>query len=673
MAAFRSPPAFADRSGPRCIRSTCRRSRPSTVLDHVTYDGHLEGRAVVANALRLLAPRSGVTFSRWEGPFDAHVILDHGRLSDGTRLSSETTDGAIEVDGLALEAPIHTELGVEGDLVTIDTRVSGLRVSRLGVEHAQVASIAVAVTSHQLQLAHLGAGDAHFTLDVGGARTSDIGAWQRYLPSTSAFAIRSGTGTADGHAEGSLVEGGGWAVGHGTLGADDVALGLGPAVVAGTLAAHVDLRRATWTDRKVDLSGSDVVLRAVSAKSARGGAVLLAVPSLTAVATRLTLGPSGVDGHVSIDLPRADLDHLGALHELVPLPKGLAIEEGIGRGKLHADIELGAGSMRGDGEIVQQGLRARALSTELFGDVDCTVRAQRTEGPGGSTDLSGSTFAMTHAGTGNAAPVEGAWWANVTLRQATLWTHGGVRFDAKVHVSAKDATPATALVSQNTAVPAWAANVFRMPVLDADAEVRVAPSSLEVRSLTAQGGSTSVRAEYARRDGRQDGAVLLDLGWIDLGYDLADGATGLVLVGPDAWYGRKVATLRDAAEAARSKADTAEQLARYADMTPALRKDEASDAGRSVHARRCARATARPSRACSGRPPMLANAMTLSGIAYAPMVVAAAKGGKDGTTLDPRVVGSVAEALSIGGESTLGDISIQRHRQRVTPTRRAAR
>jgi hypothetical protein len=46
----------------------------------------------------------------------------------------------------------------------------------------------------------------------------------------------------------------------------------------------------------------------------------------------------------------------------------------------------------------------------------------------------------------------------------------------------------------------------------------------------------------------------------------------------------------------------------------------------------------------------------LGGIAYAPMVVAAAKGGEDGTALDPRVVGSVAEALRIAGESTLDDI-----------------
>ena len=523
------------------------------------------------------------------------------------------------------------------------------------MEHAQVASISVVVTSRQLRLAHLDGGDARFSLDVCGARTNGLGDWQRYVPSTSAFAIQSGTGTADGHAEGSLVEGGGWAVGYGILAANDVALAVGPAVVAGTLVAHVDLRRATWADRKVDLSGSDVVVRTVSAKSVSSGAVLLDVPSLTAVATRLTLAPSRLDGHVSIDLPRADLDHLGAMHELVPFPKGLAIEGGHGRGKLHVDIELGTGAMQGDGEIVLRGLRARALSTELFGDLSCSVRARRTGGPEGTTDLSGSRVAMTRVGTGNTAPLEDAWWARAALTQATMWTHEGVRFGATVHVSAKDASPATALVSQNTAVPAWAANTFRMPVLDADAEVRAAPSSFEVRSLTAHGGTTSVRAEYTSRDGRQDGAVLLDLGWIDLGYDLADGSTGLVLAGPDTWYGRKVATLRDAAVAARSKTDTAEQLARYAAMTPALRMDEAT-----TLADRCAF----EARSCDGTSidSLLRTAAdarereALSGIAYAPMVVAAAKGGKDGTTLDPRVVGSVAEALRIGGQLTLDAI-----------------
>jgi hypothetical protein len=267
---------------------------------------------------------------------------------------------------------------------------------------------------------------------------------------------------------------------------------------------------------------------------------------------------------------------------------------------------------------------------------------------------------ITRAGTGNVGPGEDAWWASGALSDATVWTGGGVRFDGKLHFTAKDASPATAIVSQNTAVPAWAANIFRMPVLDADAELRIAPSSFEVRSLLAHGGNTSVRAEYAKRDGRQDGAVLLDLGWIDLGYDLAEGSTGLVLVGPDAWFGRKTTALHDAAAAARHRADAAEQLGKYVAMTPEARRDAAM-----ALASRCAR----DMRSCDGVSieTLLRAAEgarergTLSGIAYAPLVVAAAKGGKDGAMLDPLVVGSIAEALKLGGESTLdGMPSVER-------------
>jgi hypothetical protein len=146
----------------------------------------------------------------------------------------------------------------------------------------------------------------------------------------------------------------------------------------------------------------------------------------------------------------------------------------------------------------------------------------------------------------------------------------------------------------------------------------------------------------------------MDLGWIDLGYDLADGATGLVLFGPEAWFGRKTTTMRDATAAAQRKADAAAQLTKYASMTPALRKDEAQ-----ALAAKCIR----EERSCDGASiesflETAADARerdTLSGIMYAPMVVAAAaKGERDGTT--PLVTGSVAEALRIGGESTLDNI-----------------
>jgi hypothetical protein len=49
----------------------------------------------------------------------------------------------------------------------------------------------------------------------------------------------------------------------------------------------------------------------------------------------------------------------------------------------------------------------------------------------------------------------------------------------------------------------------------------------------------------------------MDLGWIGLGYGLADGATGLVLIGADLWYSQKVAAMCNAASAPRYDADVA--------------------------------------------------------------------------------------------------------------------
>jgi len=194
-----------------------------------------------------------------------------------------------------------------------------------------------------------------------------------------------------------------------------------------------------------------------------------------------------------------------------------------------------------------------------------------------------------------------------------------------------------------------------MPALEADAELRVAPGSLEVRSFTASGGKTSVRAEYAKHDGHKEGAVLMDLGWIDLGYDLSDGGTGLKLIGPASWYARKTAAMRDEAAVAARGFEDAQELARDVAMNSAQRTE---------HARALAARCAADARSCDGAAiEILLDAATnavekgsLRGITYAPMVIAAAKGGVDGTTLDPLVMGSVALALSVGGESTLDHI-----------------
>ncbi|HLK35980.1 MAG TPA: hypothetical protein VKU41_04455, partial [Polyangiaceae bacterium] len=602
-----------------------REAKGLAIFDHASYRGELRGKAIFAEALGLLAPRSGVTFTSCDSAVDARIVVDHGKLADGTRVHTEATDCELEAEGRAFAGPVRTDLGVEGDLATVAARVSGARVTRLGIQEARVASIVATAVSHRVRLGQF-FDDARFVLDMGGAETSDVGLWTHLLPSASTVVVRSGPVTASGHASGSLP--GAWAVGSANVAAEDVVALLGPVVVTGNVAVHVDLRRGTWEGRRADLSGSHAALHDGRVRSARSGAAVLVAASLTAVAPRFTLTPSGVDGQASIDLPRADLVDLRGLRELLSLPAGLTIEGGTARTKMHADIEMG-GAMRAEGEVVANGVRARVRSTEFYGDLDLSVKAHGVGGARGWIDLSGSTLAIRHAGTGTAASPEDPWWGDLALREATLRTTGSLRFDAKVNVAAKNATPATVFLFENMGVPAWAANVLRMPALEAEAEVRVAPSSFELRSF-AHGGGTSVRTEYANRGERHVGAVLVDLGWIDLGYDLTEGETGLVVFGPQGWFGRKTAAMHDAAQAARREADAAEQLVHYAAMTPASRKDEAR-----MLAARCTLEM----QSCDGASidDLLHTAAdaserdTLSGIAYAPMVVAAAGGGTDGT------------------------------------------
>jgi hypothetical protein len=662
------------------------------LLDQISYDGQLRGRAFVAGALRLLAPKSGVDFKRWEAPFDARIVLERGKLVAGTHARTEPTDALLETQGLAVVAPVRSEFGVDGGVATVKARISGLRISHLGRERARVASIAATLTSGQLRIAQ-GFEDARFVLDVGRAETSDIGGWQDFLPTTRTIAVSSGLVSAEGHADGSIremrgraelrilarrlsVKRGrdrftaniasharvldaslpeGWGVGTLNIAADDVALRLGRAAITGKLAANVDRLRGTWANKTLDLSGINVALQSVAVASSRSDVPMLVVPSLKAAAPRLVLAPGGADGRVSIDLPSARLGDLARLRELHPLPAGFRLERGTARAAVHVNVDLTSGSMRGESSITLRGLRARVGATTFFGDVAGTVKARRVLSAEGATDFSGSTLAITRASTGKPVRPEDAWWAKIALREATLRTSGHTRFDAKAHLTAKDATPATVLVAQNTGVPTWAANTFRMPILDADAEVRLSPASLEVRSFVARGGGTSLRAEYAKRDERQDGAVLMDLGWIGLGYDLAEGSTGLVLIGPESWFRRKVASMRDAAAAANRKTAAAEQLSRYAAMMPALRQSEASElaARCALDVRTCDDAAIQNLLRTAAEP---GERGTLSGMLYAPLVVAAAKRGTDGARLDPLIVGSLAEALRLGGESTLANL-----------------
>jgi hypothetical protein len=660
-------------------------------FNHVSVDGQLHGTSMTANILRSLELSKDVAFSRGTGPLDGRFVMDHGTVAPGTLVTSEAPDSEVDVVGLAGVAPFRAQLNVDGDLAMLSGGVSEVRVSRLGVEQARAASVAAAFTSRHRDIEHF-FDDASFVINVGGVAVDDIGKWKHFLPSASTLDVRSAAVTGDGHAEGSVAE----RRGRGTLQAhaQDLSVSSGRYAVTADVAVDIQLPDVTLRDRRFEFDGSGVVVthavakldranirvRAVTLRAMRaevrgsgnasaaatvafddiavdapGGVRVATVPSLTLSAPHFAFASSGLGGTVAIDLPRLDILALRGLRDIMSLPRSFDFEDGRGSARLHAAVDLGTGAARGECDLSVRGVRARVASTRLFGDLTASVHAQRSPAARETTDLSGSTFAIRRAGTGDAAPFDQGWWANAALRDATVRTRDGAQFDAKIHVDAKDATPATALVAANTAVPRWAADLFRMPVLDADGELPIAARLLQVRSLAAKGGGQSLRMEYANRGDRHEGAILIDAGAVEVAYDLTDGAKGLVLLGSERWFARKQAMLHVASDRAQANMQAAEQLGRYRMMTPPQRAEEA---------KALAAACSRDSHACDGA--SIENLLeasdaggergVLTGVTAAPMVVAAAKAGLDGTRLDPRIVGRVVETLRMGGSCALDSI-----------------
>jgi hypothetical protein len=519
-------------------------------FDNVSTNMRLGGLLKWANAATALMPPGDVVFAQGEGPLDADLVLDHGTFMASTHVSIEANDPEVDAYDMTLGATTNAVFEVKPDGASVASgaelqgRLANVRVLRRGVEQARVATVAATFTTHHLHVADA-FDDTLFAVDVQGAETNDLEAWRRFVPSAPEGVFHSGVVTADGHVDGSLPER--HLRGKAKVVADGLLMELGRVSVRGKLAANVVAGRWAWADHTANLSGSDIILRDVSARSstrAEGAANVIDVPSVAIRAPHLELAPSGVKGNASLDLERAVV-RLSDVREIVTLPNAFGFEGGEAQASLHAELDMDSGLIQGESRIVAQAVRAKIGASAVSGDVDVQVKARGSERDGESTDFSGTSVAITHAGAGDArAQPEDAWWGTVDLAKATLSTRGGPRLEAQVHVKAKDASPATVLVSQNAGVPEWAANIFRMPILDATADLRFTKSSFEIRSLVARGGAQSIRMEYARHGERTEGALLADLGLVEVGYDLTDGATGIVLLGSETWFNGKVASMR---------------------------------------------------------------------------------------------------------------------------------
>jgi hypothetical protein len=239
-------------------------------FDYVSTEMRLSGLLDWSAAAIAIMPPSDVLFARGEGPLEMQLTLDHGVLAPGTRVSVEAKDSEIDGYDMTLNAQARAEIDVEQGVEhpafagAIHGRVSEVRVSRRGAEQARARAIEATLTTRHLDVADA-FNDALFALDVHGAETGDLEAWTRLFPKMPEGAFRSGVVAADAHADGSLPEK--HLEGKAKVVADSPVVHLGRASVTGKVVADVVVPRWAWADHVVDLSGSGVTLRDVSAGS----------------------------------------------------------------------------------------------------------------------------------------------------------------------------------------------------------------------------------------------------------------------------------------------------------------------------------------------------------------------------------------------------------------------
>jgi hypothetical protein len=308
---------------------------------------------------------------------------------------------------------------------------------------------------------------------------------------------------------------------------------LGAATFQSDARVHVRIPEGHWNALRLNLAGSRVSL--VDARATVKG-VRFDIPVLDAATQNLVLGPAGPVGTLSVLAPRVELRSLATLAALVPLPDDVSVDGGAGTASVRGVVDLARLTFRGDARIVARGLRMRMGAQTMPGEL--TVQLLATE-RGDLTDLSGSSIAFRGAG----APDTLDWWARVHLRDTTLRIRPHVRFRTLITAEAKDASPWTALVASSTPIPQWLMNAVSTEQFEVTGEVLVTPTVLAARSVQADSKGADVRFELSKIRAAVSWAMLLDLGAVVMGVDVAQGKTAVLLFGARPWFDRRALSL----------------------------------------------------------------------------------------------------------------------------------
>lgn len=315
------------------------------------------------------------------------------------------------------------------------------------------------------------------------------------------------------------------------------------------LAAKVKVRSWDTEASAIDLSGSELTLTKTEIITQTEGEPIppMVVPIASVNLQAFSLDKKeGRRGVVHFRLPEATTADLGGFSDMFPIPRVITLLGGTTRASGLLDVDADTLAVNGKVTVDTKGLEMRVGTKSVRGDLVATIVARANQD--GSTSFNGTTLSFQEPTA--ATEGEKPWWAKVELR-GTMRASPDFTTNAHVLVRARDASPGTEVLSSETGIPHWAANLFTMNDLHAEGDVQLGPDQLRIQNLRANGDGASFSMEYAKNGEQSRGAIQVGAAGFGANVGLINGSTNVMLVPAADWYEKETREIRALPIAAR--------------------------------------------------------------------------------------------------------------------------
>jgi len=315
------------------------------------------------------------------------------------------------------------------------------------------------------------------------------------------------------------------------------------------LTANVKVRSWETEAGSIDLSGSELSLEKTEIIAQTEGEPIppLVIPVATVNLQAFSLDKKeGRHGVVHFRLPAATTTDLGGFSDIFPIPRVVTLLGGQARGSGTLDVDAATLATNGNVTIAARALEMRVGTKSVRGDLSVNIVAHANQD--GSTTFNGTTVSFQEP---TPTPEnEKPWWMKMELR-GTMRGSPELSTDARILIRARNASPGTEVLASETGIPHWAANLFTMNDLHAEAHVQLEPDQLRIHNFHANGDGAFFNMEYAKTGNQSRGAIKVGAAGFGADVALVNGDTSVMLMPAQDWYEKEARKIRSLPVATR--------------------------------------------------------------------------------------------------------------------------